>query len=58
MAAIQNDTIKVALWEIKKLAWNKSFIISLLLTPVILGLFMGLPVLFEMIEEPTTVITI
>lgn len=56
MQAIQNETIrsgvKVASWEIKKLVWNKSFIISLLLTPVIWGAFMGLPRLFEMIEEP------
>jgi len=56
MQIIQNDTIrnsiKVALWEIKKLVLNKSFIVSLLLTPVIWGLFMGLPVLLEMIERP------
>jgi len=53
---MQNNTIrssvKVALWEIKRLVWNKSFFISLLLMPVIWGAFMGLPVLFEMIEEP------
>ncbi|MCL0094113.1 ABC transporter permease [Dehalococcoidia bacterium] len=56
MKTIQNNTIrtgiKVALWEIRKLVWNKAFIISLLLTPVIWGLFMGLPRLFEAIEEP------
>ncbi len=62
MQALQNDTIrsgvKVALWEIKKLVWNKSFIISLLLTPVIWGLFIGLPRLFEIIEEPVVPPTI
>ena len=56
MKTIQNNTIrngiKVALWEIRKLVWNKAFIISLLLTPVIWGLFMGLPRLFEKIGEP------
>jgi len=56
MQAIQNDTtrsgVKVALWEIRKLVWNKSFMISLLLTPVIWGAFIGLPRLFEIIDEP------
>jgi len=46
------NSIKVALWEIRKLVWNKTFIISLLLTPVIWGLFMWLPGLLEKIEEP------
>ncbi|MCD5425390.1 MAG: ABC transporter permease [Methanosarcinaceae archaeon] len=45
------DSIKVATWEVKKLVWNKTFIISLLLTPVIFGMFMGLPILFDAIED-------
>lgn len=56
MNIIQNSTIRnsmrVALWEVRKLVCNKAFIISLLLTPVLLGLFMGLPILLERIEEP------
>lgn len=62
MPTIQSETlrsgVKVALWEVKKLVWNKSFIISLLLTPVFWGAFMGLPRLFEMIEEPAVPPTI
>ena len=48
---IIKNSIKVASWEVKKLIWNKAFVVSLLLTPLIFGLFMWLPTFFERIAE-------
>lgn len=40
-------TIKVAKWEIKKNLKNKTFLISILLTPLIMLIFGGLPTLLQ-----------
>ncbi|HLS20858.1 MAG TPA: ABC transporter permease [Bacillota bacterium] len=41
------QTFKVASWEIKRNLKNKSFIISLFLTPALIALFIFIPTLFE-----------
>lgn len=53
------DSIKIASWEAKNLIWNKAFIISLLITLIIMGLFIGVPRLLEKIaeEEPVAPLT-
>lgn len=44
---LMRHTFKVASWEIKRNLKNKSFIISLFLTPLIIALFMVVPTLFD-----------
>ena len=46
-----SSSMKVAVWEIKKNLTNKSFIISMLLTPVMMFLFGALPTLLGMLES-------
>ncbi|MBO0993861.1 ABC transporter permease [Bacillus sp. SD088] len=46
---------KVAKWEIKRNMKNKSFIISLIITPIIFMLFAFIPTLFNSEDEPTQV---
>ncbi|GIN71970.1 sodium transporter [Bacillus sp. J14TS2] len=46
---------KVAKWEIKRNMKNKSFIISLIITPIIFMLFAFIPTLFNSEEEQTQV---
>lgn len=41
------QTFKVASWEIKRNLKNKSFLISLFLTPALIALFIFIPTLFE-----------
>src|SRR5690625_1681170 len=41
------QTFKVASWEIKRNLKNKSFLISLFLTPALIALFVFIPTLFE-----------
>ena len=41
------NSLKVAKWEIKRNMTNKSFIISLLLTPVLFMIFFFVPTLFS-----------
>src|SRR5690625_502793 len=41
------QTFKIAAWEIKRNMKNKSFIISLFLTPAIIALFIFIPTLFD-----------
>lgn len=45
------DSLKVASWEIKKMLRNKSFLISILLTPVFMVVFGALPSLLAMFES-------
>ena len=45
------QTIKVALWELKKNLTNKTFLISMALTPLIMILFGALPTLLESLER-------
>ena len=45
------DSLKVAAWEISKMLKNKSFLISILLAPIIMGVFSALPTLMAQIEE-------
>lgn len=49
------NSLKVAKWEIKRNMMNKSFIISLILTPVIFMFFFFVPQLFEGNDEPDAV---
>ncbi|KAB3531572.1 ABC transporter permease [Alkaliphilus serpentinus] len=44
------NTLKVASWEIKKNLTNKSFLISIILTPLMMIIFGGLPSLLSMLE--------
>src|SRR5690625_4122990 len=41
------QTFKVAQWEIKRNLKNKSFLISLFITPAIIALFIFIPTLFD-----------
>lgn len=45
------DSLKVAAWEISKMLKNKSFLISILLAPIIMGVFSALPALMARVEE-------
>lgn len=45
-----NDSMKVASWEIKRNAKNKSFLLSIILTPLMMVLFGGLPTLLSLLE--------
>ncbi len=45
------QTFKVALWELKKNLTNKTFLISVALTPLIMILFGALPTLLESLER-------
>ena len=47
------NTLKVAKWEVKRNMKNKSFIIGLFLTPLIIALFMIVPNFFGDSEEET-----
>src|SRR5699024_2703788 len=47
------NTLKVAKWEVKRNMKNKSFIIGLFITPLIIALFMIVPTFFD--SEPDTV---
>ena len=49
-----SDSWKVARWEIMRNLKNKSFLISLIITPVIFLLFMTVPVLFSSFEDETS----
>lgn len=44
-------TLKVARWEIKKNLKNKTFLISIILTPLLMVIFGGLPTLLESLED-------
>src|SRR5690625_2217490 len=48
-------TFKVAAWELKRNLKNKSFIISLFLTPLIFAFFIIVPSLFNSEDETETV---
>lgn len=48
------DSLKVALWEIKRNLKNKSFLLSIILTPVMMIIFGGLPTLLSMLESSQT----
>lgn len=45
---------KVAQWEILRNLTNKQFIIGLLITPLIMALFIVVPVLLERWNQPAT----
>lgn len=45
------DSLKVAAWEISKMLKNKSFLISILLAPLIMVAFSALPALMAQVEE-------
>ena len=45
------QTFKVALWELKKNLTNKTFLISMALTPIIMIVFGALPTLLESLER-------
>lgn len=47
------DIWKIAKWEITRNLTNKQFIIGLLLTPVMMALFGGVPLLLEKWNQPT-----
>ena len=49
-----NDWIKVMLWEIKRNITNKTFIISMLLTPVLMIAFGAIPSLIARVEVERT----
>jgi ABC-2 type transport system permease protein len=44
---------KIANWEITRNLTNKQFIIGLLLTPVLMGLFAGVPILLDRLNQPS-----
>ena len=44
------DSLKVAIWEIKRNIKNKSFLLSIILTPLMMVIFGGLPTLLSMLE--------
>ncbi len=44
---------KIANWEITRNLTNKQFIIGLLLTPVLIGVFSGIPILLERLNQPS-----
>ena len=44
---------KIAKWEITRNLTNKQFIIGLLLTPVLIGLFSGVPILLDRLNQPS-----
>ena len=44
---------KIAKWEITRNLTNKQFIIGLLLTPVLMGLFAGVPILLDRLNQPS-----
>lgn len=48
------QTFKVALWELKKNLTNKTFLISMALTPIIMIVFGALPTLLESLERNQT----
>lgn len=45
------DSLKVAAWEISKMLKNKSFLISILLAPVMMMVFSALPAFMAQVEE-------
>ncbi|MBA5942015.1 MAG: ABC transporter permease [Methanophagales archaeon] len=47
------NTSTIARWEVRRLIWNKTFIISLILTPILIGVFAGLPALLAAVEDVT-----
>ncbi|KAF0196987.1 MAG: Uncharacterized protein FD169_659 [Bacillota bacterium] len=49
------DSLKVAGWEIRKMLRNKSFLISILLTPVIMVVFGALPTLLAKFETDRSI---
>lgn len=51
---MSNDTLKIASWELMRNLRNKQYIISLLITPLIMVLFAGLPKLLERLDRPGT----
>ena len=49
------DTWKIAKWEVMRNLTNKQFIIGLLLTPILMAVFGGLPMLLERWNQPPMV---
>ncbi|MDD3840210.1 MAG: ABC transporter permease [Clostridia bacterium] len=49
-----SDSLKVAIWEIKRNLTNKTFIISILLTPILMIVFGGLPTFLGELEFKKT----
>ncbi|HHY09214.1 MAG TPA: hypothetical protein GX528_01465, partial [Firmicutes bacterium] len=49
------DTWKIAKWEVLRNLTNKKFIIGLLITPLIMAVFIGLPALLERWNKPAAV---
>ncbi len=49
------DTWKIAKWEVLRNLTNKQFIIGLLITPLIMAVFIGLPALLERWNKPAAV---
>lgn len=45
--------LKIARWELMRNLTNKQFLIGLLVTPVIMGLFAGIPILLERWNQPS-----
>lgn len=50
---MRNDTLKIMIWELMRNLRNKQYIISLLITPLIMVLFAGLPKLLEKMDKPS-----
>ncbi len=50
---MKNKTLKITVWEVMRNLRNKQYIISLLVTPLIMVIFMGLPRLLEKMDKPT-----
>lgn len=50
---MRNDTLKITGWELMRNLRNKQYIISLLITPLIMVLFAGLPRLLEKLDKPS-----
>ena len=50
---MKSDTIKIAIWELMRNLNNKQYIISLLITPLIMVVFAGLPKLLEKMDKPS-----
>lgn len=49
---MNSDTLKIAAWEIMRNLRNKQYLISLLITPLIMVVFAGLPRLLEKLDKP------
>lgn len=50
---MRNDTLKIMAWELMRNLRNKQYIISLLITPLIMVLFAGLPKLLDKMDKPS-----